>query len=95
MGSSNRELGEGSLQGEWGWERSQGQRWYWGVKQGKELGASKGTGVIGVGTGSGEEEESGGGDLGVFGWDGGCSRGFMGIKSYRNVSVEDWEVMDN
>lgn len=32
MGPSNRELGGGSLQREWGWGRSQGQRWFWGVK---------------------------------------------------------------
>lgn len=32
MGRSNRELGAGSLQREWGWGRSQGQRCFWGVK---------------------------------------------------------------
>lgn len=69
MGPSNRELGGGSLQREWGQGRSQGQCWYWDVQQVKELGLPKGTGVTGAGWGVAKKRKGVGEIGGVWlGW---------------------------
>lgn len=65
-----------------------------GCQAGKGVRGGKGDGLLGLRRGVAKKRK-GVGRLEMLGWDGGCSRGFMGIKGYRNAPVEDWGVMDS